>query len=289
MASNLGLHLAYAEDAVQSARVAMRVFYPTSAPERTARLEAYEMAFAPEAEPAGVDLPLVLVSHGTGGSPLVYRELAAYLARAGFVVALLEHPGNHRRDNALGGTAANLENRPRHLRLAIAALFADVVLGEEPRAGRRRRDRALARGIHGARGRGRTSRRAPARNARRKGASRRRRPWPARPRARPPCSRHGMVLDGGALPVVDVPIFMRTAERDEHTPAFHAEIVLRGVRDRAQIDHRVVPNAGHFAFLTPFPPAITRPGFPPSQDPPGFDRRAYQAVLYPEILSFLGG
>ncbi|MFL5350272.1 MAG: hypothetical protein ACJ8AT_36315 [Hyalangium sp.] len=36
------------------------------------------------------------MSHGTGGSPWTYRGMAAHLARAGFVVALPEHPGNNR-------------------------------------------------------------------------------------------------------------------------------------------------------------------------------------------------
>jgi hypothetical protein len=32
---------------------------------------------------------------------------------------------------------------------------------------------------------------------------------------------------------------------------------------------------------------MTRPNFPPSQDPDGFDRAAFQPILYAEILSFL--
>ncbi|WP_309896459.1 chloride channel protein [Archangium sp.] len=49
----------------------------------------------------------------------------------------------------------------------------------------------------------------------------------------------------------------------------------------------VVPNAGHFSFQSPFPPAMTRPEFPPSQAPAGFDRVAFQPVLHAEILTFL--
>jgi len=91
----------------------------------------------------------------------------------------------------------------------------------------------------------------------------------------------------GALAEVNVPIFMRTGELDVHAPSFHAEIVLRGVPDRARVDHRVIANAGHFSFQSPFPPAMTRPEFPPSQDPPGFDRAAYQLELQAEVSAFL--
>ena len=49
------------------------------------------------------------------------RPIALHLARAGFVVALPEHPGNNRSDNSLANTAVNLANRPRHVRLVLDA------------------------------------------------------------------------------------------------------------------------------------------------------------------------
>ncbi|MGI4742795.1 MAG: hypothetical protein ACRYG7_47155 [Janthinobacterium lividum] len=50
---------------------------------------------------------------------------------------------------------------------------------------------------------------------------------------------------------------------------------------------RVVANAGHFPFLTPFPPHRTRAAFPPSQDPWGFDHARFQVALAHEVASFL--
>jgi predicted dienelactone hydrolase len=91
----------------------------------------------------------------------------------------------------------------------------------------------------------------------------------------------------GALAEVKVPIMMFTAEKDEVGPHLHAELVERGVRDPARVDHRVVPNAGHHSFQSPFPVELTRQGFPPSQDPEGFDRAAFLPVLYDDILTFL--
>ena len=77
----------------------------------------------------GERLPLVMLSHGNSGTPWAYRGLASHLARSGFAVGLVEHPGNSRNDNSLAGTAANLENRPRHVSLAIDAAFADPSVG----------------------------------------------------------------------------------------------------------------------------------------------------------------
>jgi predicted dienelactone hydrolase len=91
----------------------------------------------------------------------------------------------------------------------------------------------------------------------------------------------------GALAGVRVPVLMLTAGNDPHTPAWHGELVKRGVADPALVEHRTVPNAGHFSFLTPFPAAMTNPGFAPSQDPPGFDRVGFHAEMNAEIAAFL--
>lgn len=66
---------------------------------------------------------MVLISHGTGGSPLVYRTIARHLARNGFVVEMLEHPFNNRNDNTVEGTVDNLTIRPKHISMAIDWFF----------------------------------------------------------------------------------------------------------------------------------------------------------------------
>jgi predicted dienelactone hydrolase len=91
----------------------------------------------------------------------------------------------------------------------------------------------------------------------------------------------------GALADVDVPILVITAEKDELAPFLHADLVKRTVRDPGKVQTREVANAGHHSFQSPFPPSMTRPNFPPSQDPHGFDRVAFQPILNAEILSFL--
>ncbi|MDB4996744.1 MAG: hypothetical protein JWM74_4176, partial [Myxococcaceae bacterium] len=90
-----------------------------------------------------------------------------------------------------------------------------------------------------------------------------------------------------ALANIDVPILMRTGEKDPHTDAMHGEIVERGLRDRTRLDHKVIPNAGHFAFVSTYPAALESPAIPPSQDPEGFDRAAYLPLLFDEIVTFL--
>ena len=270
---NVGTRTLEVDDPVQGASIPVRLFYPARTVARLETFGPYSIEVAIDA-PQDSDGPLVVISHGTGGSPWLYRGLAHHLARAGFVVATPEHPGNSRSDDRLAGTPQNLENRPRHLRLVIDAIGASraaiighsmggytalAVAGGQPVAlpnetpdGRAHpvavvrdpRVRALVL-------------LAPAT------------PW---------------FMANGALANVDVPVLMRTGDRDVHAPAEFAAIVTRGVRD---LDHVVVPNAGHFAFASPFPPSMTSGSFIPSIDPPGFDRAAYQPILHAEILAFL--
>ena len=90
-----------------------------------------------------------------------------------------------------------------------------------------------------------------------------------------------------ALRNVQVPILLLMGEKDEWTPDFHAQIVLQGVADRQQVQHRIIANAGHYSFFSPFPLEQVSPSFPPSQDPPGFDRARFQGELQAEVLQFL--
>ncbi|MGH3935584.1 MAG: alpha/beta hydrolase family protein [Pseudonocardiaceae bacterium] len=74
-----------------------------------------------------------VISHGTGGSPFLYRTLAAHLARGGFVVAMPEHPRNNHNNNDLAGTAAILANRSWHIRIVIDWMFASDDFAPSPR------------------------------------------------------------------------------------------------------------------------------------------------------------
>ena len=258
--------------------IPVRLFYPTHTASRIETFGPYEVDVATDAAVAGEHHPLVVISHGSGGSPWLYRDLAAHLARENFVVALPEHPGDSRSDRSLAGTPANLEQRPRHLRLVIDHMInalggspvavighsmggytALAVAGGQPMALPNETPDGRAQPVHvvkDARVRAIVVL-APAV------------PW---------------FMAEGALGGVDVPVLMFTGERDAQAPAALTNLVVRGVRD---LEHRAIPNAGHFAFASPFPPSMTSPMFPPSQDPPGFDRAAFQPILHAEIAAFL--
>ncbi len=275
------------EDAARGVTFPMTVMYPTETPERPDRVGPYPCALARDAAPAEGTYPLAIVSHGTGGSPFVYRTLAAHLARSGFVVGLPEHPGNNRNDNSLEGTVRNLTDRPRHLSLAIDWFREDERL--------RRHVRPDAASIIGHSLGGYTALAAaggvPTSFARESPDGTERvieaRPDP-RIRALALLAPATVWFRAeGALRAVDVPILMLDAEKDPYTPPFHAQIVLGGVADPAKVRYRTVENAGHYSFLSPFPEAMIAPSFLPSQDPPGFDRERFHTELNAEVAEFL--
>lgn len=285
--ATVGCRIVELVDHVQPARIALWVLYPARAPEHAERVGPYSLPVAIDAAVAGERLPLVVISHGNGGSPWIYRDLAAHLVRAGFVLALFEHPGDNRSDRSLSGTAANLVNRPRHVKLVIDAVLADAHLGKHVAA---TAIGAIGHSIGAytvlALAGGNPS---------------------AFPYESPDGQPHSLTVvhdsrvralvlltpatpwftRDGALRAVDLPIWMLTGALDEHAPAFMAEIVKHGVRDPARVEHRVIANAGHFSFVSPFPAEMVKPEFPPSQDPEGFDRVAFQPVLHEGVLAFL--
>lgn len=83
---------------------------------------------AVDARPRPGTYPVVLLSHGFGGSAADLSWLAAGLAANGYVVVGVDHPGNNAMDRTpVGGTA--WWERPRDLIAALQAVSADQLLG----------------------------------------------------------------------------------------------------------------------------------------------------------------
>ena len=102
------------------------VWYPTQAPSR--RINAVSVAFdaAPNGPTIQTEHPLVLLSHGTGGMNLGHYPLATALARAGFMVASMTHPGDNFRDRSLIADERYFHERPRQISIVLDALLKDA-------------------------------------------------------------------------------------------------------------------------------------------------------------------
>lgn len=102
------------------------VFYPSSQPlHGTTAIGPYNVAATPDAPALPGAHPLVVISHGNGGSNLGHHDLAAWLASHGFVVATLNQLGDYFRDTSKVGTIEVLAGRPVQVKATITRLLDD--------------------------------------------------------------------------------------------------------------------------------------------------------------------
>ena len=109
---------------ITSKGMPITLVYPTPAKAQATPLGPFELDVALGAELSPGKHAVVVLSHGTGGSPLTDHTLAATLARAGFVVAQPLHRGDNYRDTNAAGPAS-WQTRPKEITEAIDAVAAD--------------------------------------------------------------------------------------------------------------------------------------------------------------------
>ncbi|WP_084385047.1 alpha/beta hydrolase family protein [Novosphingobium naphthalenivorans] len=98
------------------------IWYPSAGEERDIVLGLYRQQVVPGGPVIGQALPLVVMSHGNGGSFASHADTAKVLAKAGFIVAALTHPGDNWKDQS---KATAMADRP----VALSRLI-DFMLGE---------------------------------------------------------------------------------------------------------------------------------------------------------------
>jgi predicted dienelactone hydrolase len=102
------------------------VYYPAEAAEQPLVRGRVTLSVAARAEPRRGNGRLVVISHGTGGSPWVHADLARTLVEAGYVVALPEHHADNHKDHS--DAAGALSRRPAEVSRAIDAVGRDARL-----------------------------------------------------------------------------------------------------------------------------------------------------------------
>lgn len=275
------------EDQANEHALPLLIMYPTYKEEQVEKIGPYTISAAQDAPLSNGSFPLVILSHGDGSTPLVYRTIAQFLARNGFIVGIPQHLFNNREDNTLSGTIDNLKNRPNHIRTVIdwflkESSFSPSIKSNNISLIGHSMGGYTALTVAGGVPTSFSS---------------------ESPDQKPYClsvdhdkrvqslillaPAAGWFREKGALEDVNIPILMITGEKDTITPSFHGEFVLNGVSDKEKVQHIVVENGGHFSFLSPFPDFMKSPSFPPSQDPAGFNRKEFHEDLQNTILNFL--
>lgn len=95
------------------------VWTPCAAPAKPIDLGGMVLTGVRDCAIVGARLPLVVVSHGTGGSSLGHHDTAEALADAGFVVAAISHPGDSFQDLSRQQHLSAFATRPVDLRRLV--------------------------------------------------------------------------------------------------------------------------------------------------------------------------
>ncbi len=283
------------------------LYYPTQAAARAVTMGPYTLDVAIRGEPEAHVKGLILLSHGTGGSELGHSSLAEGLARSGYLVAALRHPGDNWQDTSLltERAASYFDERPLQASRVIDALLRDphwagriASDAHGPRVGAVGHSAggytvlALA-GARADLGRIATHCQANAAAdpifcgvaklpsaAAGQGAD----VTDHRVRAVVAMSPVGVPLTADSLATIKLPVTVYVAELDRWlVPKFHTDWIASQL---AGAEIRRVPNAWHFAFMDkpkfPLPTADGDVG----ADPAGFDRAAFLTQLAEQLPLF---
>jgi predicted dienelactone hydrolase len=313
-AGGVGIAAIRATDPVGGGAMPGFVFYPSTRSTGTTAMGPYDVAaeFDAPAQPGAK--PLVVISHGHGGTNLGHHDLAEVLAAHGFIVATLEHPRDNFHDQAGNGQPEVMAGRPRQVSAMVDAVLADpkwgklvdrarigvagfsaggytslLLVGAKPRfdrfvgyCQRHREDRDTCSVVEGLAADGGLDAALAALQA---GMSRWGEVADPRIRAAFAMAPQSIVFDRAGAAAIDRPVFLYygTADRvllpDENAQRLAPLVpTLAGVK--------TIEGAGHWVFLAPCTPALAREAGEICRDPPGVDRAKVHAQVDADALAF---
>ncbi|HEY0746944.1 MAG TPA: hypothetical protein VGD63_09615 [Steroidobacteraceae bacterium] len=282
------------------------IWYPSNSEPAAHLLETFSQDVAVQAPIAGYGLPLILISHGTGGSLASHYDTANALARAGFVVIGVTHTGDNFRDATYVGNRRDLIDRPRQMKVALdwmlsswdghgnlnprrvgvfgfslGGFTAAVLAGGVPKLSRMAQlctstptapECAFIKNAQGDQLDPNPPEPVWVHDARIKAAV------IAAPAA-------GYLFAPGSLRDVSAPIQMWRAEKDTQAPdAWNGAFIRDDLR--VHPDSHTVEGADHFVFLAPCSEAMAATAPQVCQDASGIDRTAFHRALNRSVVDF---
>jgi predicted dienelactone hydrolase len=280
------------------------IWYPSDAPASPQPLGLFVQSVATGAAVAGRGLPLVVMSHGTGGTFEGHYDTALALAEAGFVVASVTHTGDNYRDQSAFG---RVETRPRHIKALVDYMLASwprhdvldparigmfgfsaggftalVAIGAVPDMARVASFCAVHPDDWGCKRAGELGRGSLSVLTASPGAFVHDPRIAAAVVAAPAIA---YVFTPEGLSGAKVPIQLWRGDHDEIlTHPYHAQNVYEGLPIKPE--YHVVPNAGHFAFLAPCSAGLRSIAPDICSDPAGFDRTAFHREFNAAVVAF---
>jgi predicted dienelactone hydrolase len=287
--------------------IELGIWYPSDAATSPQPLGVFTQQVAPYAPITGQALPLIVISHGTGGGASSHYDTAIALADAGFVVVAPTHTGDNYQDQSVQFTWRNFIGRPIQVSQVVdymlngwgghasldpmrIGMFGHsaggfttlIVLGgiaDPSLAALFCRDHADDWGCQ---------------RAKEKSAG-----TPADPNQKPPEWRHdprvraaaiaapalGHSFTKDGLAAVTEPVQLWRAENDNIAPNKGNSDVIKAALPKPPDDH-LVPKAGHFDFLAPCSEALAKIAPEICRSDPGFDRVAFHREFNQALVDF---
>lgn len=277
--------------------ITVAVWYPSADKPAPVAFGPITARAAQDGKIDGRGLPLVVLSHGRGGSFVVHHDTAEHLADAGLVVAALNHPGDTASDKSLFYDLSIYWQRPLDVKRAIdyltgTAPFAAaidptrigvygfsrggytalVVIGANP-------DFALGLPMC----EGRTDRFCDQIRAQE---------YPKQPLTHDRRIKAAVVADplsvfftAEALAGITIPVQLWGSEKGgDGVEPKTVEVVNAALK--APHTFTKIENAQHFSFLTVCPPNIAEQEAVICKDPPGLDRAQFHQQFNDALASF---
>lgn len=318
-ATGVGFGKISVHDPVSGGTMPGYVFYPSAQASGVTRIGPYELHARADAAPIAGAKPLVVISHGHGGSDLGHHDLAVYLARHGFIVATLQHPKDNFRDASGDGHPEVMVGRPIQVSAVITHLLRDpqwkalidperigvagfsnggytslLLVGAVPRFARfveyceaHPRDP----GICGAASRMKAEAAQHGQTieqmmAAMQGDLHR---WgntdDPRIKAAFAMAPLSLVFDKPGVASINRPVFLYYGQDDEVlAPEYNVLHIAPLIHTLSGI--RMIPKAGHYVFLSPCSPELAQDAPALCKDPPGVDRTAAHRRIDAAALAF---
>jgi len=273
------------------------VWYPASGTSSHQRLGLYTQEVVVGARVPVGRYPLVVISHGTGGDFASHVDTAVALARAGFIVAALTHPGDNWRDNS---RATRIEERPAALSATISYMlqaWPDHAAIDPDRIGAFGFSSGGFTVLAAAGGRPDLSRFSDhcvahpnffdctLMKTQSRGVTA---PWPNLRDTRikaivVAAPALGFAFDHAGLAAIRMPVQLWRADDDHVLPApFYADAVNAALPN--QPEFHTVSGAGHFDFLAPCADPASMPQI--CKSGPGFDRAVFHESFDSAVVQF---
>jgi predicted dienelactone hydrolase len=273
------------------------LWYPCAEPPGTMNYGPYVLPVSKDCPLSGERHPLIVVSHGRGGTFLGHHDTAEAFADAGFIVAAINHPGDTRSDMSRATELSVYVSRPADIKRLI-----DYMVGASPATPFIDPSRI---GLFGFSRGGYTGLAVIGANADWANATAycgdspargcqqiRNKEFPAGPIPHDPRIKAAVVADplavfftAEAVAPIKVPVQLWASELGGDG-VFLRDVAPLDVNLLAPHEFHVVRNAGHFAFFL-CQPALTQSAPDLCTDQSGFDRAVFHKEFNAAAAKFL--